>query len=469
MPAPWEDPGRGQRHAQVSQRRRALLLGYVNSMLWSVGNGLTTGPLVIYLIRDLGAQGRDIGLILAMPALVGVLRLLTPGVIAWFGTAKRACLALSLASYALIWVLPAAAVKELVPRGVALPLLVTMLCAHQLLEFMALAARWGWMADLVPRRIRGRYFGRAQILQLAVLIPALLASGYFTDHWREHYASRNPDRLLLGYLVPNAAGAAALLASLVPLGMMPASIGRRRETAATVTSPNHPAARMLAPWRDARFWPLLIFGCWLSFSNGVTQAAQNIYPKDVLLLGLFALAVMRTLMQFGQIGYSAWAGPFSDRFGNRPTLICSQLLLAGAPLFFLVASPQHPYLVTGAWIAWSAYAGLNICLPNLSLKLGGTEDAAAYVATYFGVTSVFYAASTIAGGYLFDQLGKSETSGLVDSLGGRFAIFFWVAFALRATAVVWLLAIPEPGAWTWRRIAHGWSRAGNISPRRSST
>jgi MFS family permease len=221
---------------------------------------------------------------------------------------------------------------------------------------------------------------------------------------------------------------------------------------------------MAAPWRDARFWPLLIFGCWLSFSNGLTQAAQNIYPKDVLVLGLFALAVMRTSMQFGQMGFSAWAGRFSDRYGNRPTLVASQILLAAAPLFFILASPQHPYLVAGAWIAWSAYAGLNICLPNLSLKFGGIDNSAAYVATYFGVTSVCYAASTIAGGYLFDFLGRSTALELVDSLGGKFLVFFWVAFLLRAVAVFWLLAIPEPGAWTWREIWHR-SRAGGVSPR----
>jgi hypothetical protein len=327
---------------------------------------------------------------------------------------------------------------------------------HQLFEFMALAARWGWMADLVPRRIRGRYFGRAQILQLAVLVPALLASGYFTDRWREWHGPTDPQRQLLGYAIPNSVGAIALMASLMPLLLMPASIPRRGDRSKTVgsngTSVDRSAASIIAPWRDVRFWPLLAFGCWLSTSNGVAQAAQNIYPKEVLGLGIFALAVMRTVMQFGQMSYSSWAGPFSDRYGNRPALIVSQLLLATAPLFFLAASADHPRIVAGAWIAWSAYAGLNICLPNLSLKLGGARNAASYVATYFGITSLFYAGSTIAGGYLFDALGTSSAGSVIDFLGGRFAAFFWIALVLRVTATFWLMAIPEPGAWTWRGI-----------------
>lgn len=432
-------------------------------MLWSIGNGLTTGALVVYLAKDLGASGRQIGFLLAAPALVGVLRLFTPAIIGIFGTAKRTCLALSFVSYLLIWILPAVAIEELVPRGIALSLLVTLLCAHQLLESTALAALWAWLADVVPRQVRGRYFARRQILQLVVLIPTILLSGWFADSWRDKYGKSDPQKMLLGYAIPNSVGAAALMVSLVPLLAMPAALSRRR-LSVPVFNASHTArlkgssiagqqwSSITAPWRDARFWPLLVFGCWLSFSNGLTQAVQNIYPKEVLALGIFALAVMRTVMQLGQMGYAAWIGPMSDRFGNRPVLILSQIFLALAPLFFLSASPEHPWIVAGAWVMWSAYAGLNICLPNLSLKLGGNANAASYIATYFGVTSVFYAASTVIGGYLFDELKNDSAIQLVMQLGGPFAFFFWIAWLLRSTAVFWLFAIPEPGARTWREI-----------------
>ena len=39
------------------ERRRALGLGHVNAAFWAAGNALTTGSLVSYLARDLGAQG----------------------------------------------------------------------------------------------------------------------------------------------------------------------------------------------------------------------------------------------------------------------------------------------------------------------------------------------------------------------------------------------------------------------------
>ena len=62
--------------------------------------------------------------------------------------------------------------------------MIGLLCVHQLLEYLGSVALWSWLGDLVPGRIRGRYFARRQIWQLAVLIPTLLASGYFSDRWR---------------------------------------------------------------------------------------------------------------------------------------------------------------------------------------------------------------------------------------------------------------------------------------------
>src|SRR3990172_8461508 len=88
------------------ERRRALRLGYVNGVLWSVGNGLTTGPLMIYLALGLGARPRMLGVILTLPALVGLLRICAPMVIVRLGGVKRASLVSLLTSYVFMLALP---------------------------------------------------------------------------------------------------------------------------------------------------------------------------------------------------------------------------------------------------------------------------------------------------------------------------------------------------------------------------
>ncbi len=90
----------------LAERRRALAWGHANGGLWAAGNSLTTGTLIVYLARDLGAQGLGVGLVLAIPSLAGLSRLVAPAIIYRAGTARRACLQLSLASYLLIVGLP---------------------------------------------------------------------------------------------------------------------------------------------------------------------------------------------------------------------------------------------------------------------------------------------------------------------------------------------------------------------------
>lgn len=435
-------------------RRRAFRLVYLNAALWAIGNALTTGTLVTYLALELGATGLALSLILAAPTVIGLLRFATPAVVDRLGSSKRASIALFLASYVLIWGLPAVGVPDLVPQPIALAALVALLSAHQLLEYMGQAALWQWLAGIVPPRIRGRFFGRRQMLQLAVVIPTLLVAAHFSDTWKAHYERVDPRLVLLAFAIPNSVGALFLLASIMPLAALPAvDVASRREST---------PGEMFVALSDPRFRRLLVYGCWVSFFNGVTQAPQGIFPRRVLDLGVQSMTVMRIGMQAGQIGVSRVAGPFSDRFGNRPTLVASQAGLALAPAFFLLATPSAPYWIAGAWIAWSAYAGLNICLPNLMLKLAGTRGdepdlehsgaahGGAYIAAYFALTSVFYAASTVAGGVLFDRLN----AGWSPATGGTAAyrLAFGVALIARALAIGLAALLIEPGARRWREI-----------------
>jgi MFS family permease len=443
-------------------RRRALRLGYLHGMLWSVGGGLTGGTLIVYLALELGAQGIAVSWVLATPAAVGLLRLLSPVLIGLCGDARRTCLWFWLASYLALALLPAVVLVPSAARGIVG--LVLLLCLHQLLEYLGLVAFWSWMADLVPRRIRGRYFGRRQVLGLAVLLPVLLASGLLADGWKRRVKDERPELVPLGYAMPAGFGTGCLLVSLLPLVHMPlgrhSRLPERGKPENPGTRPSGSQDRLARsawrtipePFRDGRFWRLLAFGVWFSLANGVTQAAQNIYPYALGVSATFLLA-MQAAMRGGQLGVAAWAGPFSDRYGNRPVLVLCQAILATGPLFYLLATPSRTWPIAGAWIAWSAYAGLNVCLPNLMLKLSPTRNNASYIACYFAVTNLVYAASTVAGGYLTDYL---KAAAPVLWLGGwqmnHFQYLLAAGWVQRSLAVVLLLWLIEPGAWTWRQI-----------------
>jgi MFS family permease len=436
------------RPIRIRGRRGALALGHVNGTLWAIGNGLTTGPLVSYLAQDLRATGFALSLLFAAPTLAGLLRLAAPLVINRAGTAKRACVSLFSASYLLILGLPAIALvaPRMDPR-VAVYLLIGLLFFHQLLEYLATVALWSWWADLVPPAIRGRYFARRQVWQLGFSIPLLLAGGYFADYWRKQYAD-DPERVWLGYALPTALGAGLLLASVVPLAFMPATTYFADPRVKLVWS------RIAAPFADRRFWRLLAFRGWFSLSNGISQVVQGIYPKQVLGFGVAELSAMKTVTQCGQMAASSWVGRFSDRYGNRPTLVLAQACVSLGLVFFIAASDSGTkWLLVGAWVLFSAYVAHNICLPNLILKLAPDVEKSGYVASYEALGSLCNAASTVLGGLTFDWL-KANSPNPAGEPYRSCLIVLCLGLVMRGLGVVLLAAIREPGAWTWREIIH---------------
>jgi MFS family permease len=153
---------------------------------------------------------------------------------------------------------------------------------------------------------------------------------------------------------------------------------------------------------------------------------------------------LQTGMKLGQLGISPRVGAMADRLGNRPVMIVSQLLVAAGLLFYAAATPEHWAWFAGAWVLWIAYAGMNVCLPNLLLKLSPERSNTPYIATFYAVTGLCYAANTIVGGWLVDQYRTWQFS-----LGGnRWLLFFPCLFifgwAARSLGALVLLLVVEP-------------------------
>ncbi len=439
---------------------RMILL---NGGLWSAGNGLTSGAVVYYLAFEMGANAGDIGWILAAPAVAGLLRMFSPQLIRSFGSARRTCLIAWLLSYLIAWGLPLLAAPLFRPASAltGVTTLIVVLAAHQLFEYVGVVGFWAWMAEVIPRRIRGRYFARRNRWQLAALIPTLLLSGWFIDAWKQHFASWSDAGVGWAYAIATSCGAAFLLASLIPLfrirplrSMTTPSeneYDKANDKTHVEKSASTRTSLWAAPFADFRFRRLLAYGCFVAFANGLTQSAQS-YAHRTYGIALALLAAMRISMLAGQFTASGWLGRFSDRNGNKPGLVLCQLIVAFGPMFYLLASPEEPWWICGAWLAWSAFAGLNICLPNLMLKLGPGQTKSAYIATYFAVSGLIYAISTIAGGYLLVGLQQWDSIKLFSSTVSAERVLFLFGWILRSLSVLLLLWLVEPGAIGWMRL-----------------
>lgn len=434
--------------------RRAIRAGYIAAVVWACGNAIASSILFSYLIQELGAKGRQVAYLQVVPALFGLLRLFTPLVIDKLRGTKRTYLALSFAAYALLFAIPPAIEmgRAAGSRPAALSLLIGIYCAHQLLEQIAVIALWTWLADLVPRPLRGRFFARRNIWQLVVVIPTLLASGFYIDRAiaaekAAAEATADPATPTKIRARPYAAAhygalinlsAVLMLASLVPLTAVPQGM-------ASQSHPRHGLRALTASLREPGALRLVLYGCWFSLFNGLFTPAQFVFPKAKLNLGLGTVNAMQTTMRIGQIGFSAWAGPASDRCGNRPVVVLSQLLIGAAPLFYFLASPNSPYWLYGAWILWSAYAGINVCVPNLTFRLVPPAERSALYSVYQALSGLMYAVGALAGGIALDFFITRELIEAGLSLP-RFGLCFLAALVLRMAGAAIIASVPEPGA-----------------------
>jgi MFS family permease len=438
----------------AADRRRAWILCYWNIALWATGNGLTSSTLVIYLALELNAPGIGLGisLILAARYIVGVLRLGAPLLIGRTADRKTFCVAAYLLSAVFLFALPLLAAPGILPSaGISLGMLVALWTLYHLMQYLGTIALFSWLADIAPLRIRGRFFGNRERYLVAGEAVGALACGLFSYCWIAVYSQTK----WIGYAASAGVGACFMIAAIVPLMKMP-----RAEAASPIARPLD-LRSIAAPFADARFLRLLVFGCWFSFANGLTQTVQFTYPERILGISLLTMLALQTGMRLGQLGVSPALGRMADRIGNVPVIMFCLLLTAQGPLFYFFSTPGERWWFVGAWVVWIAYAGLNVALPNLMLKLSpcATGPASAsgnlratgsasvsntpYIAAYFTVTGLCYAANTILGGWLFDRYGQSifELFGSTISYDQCIFVIGWVA---RCSAIPVLLTVVEP-------------------------
>lgn len=423
------------RSRTISARRREWRLTHLQAALWSAGNALTSGAPIYFLAMLFGAKNTQVGLLIALPTLLGFVRLAAPWCVSFAGgDLKRACIVLFAVSYVVAIGLPAiAGAAPASIFGGPLLWLIVILCLHQTLEYLALVLLASWLGELVPARIRGGFFGARQFWHLSLEIPAILASGYFIAWWSAAYPSAKP----VGYALTLGVGVGCLFASVAVLTRLrpPRSAPHRPLRRASLHE-------ILAPFADPRFRRLLCYGCWLSTFNGLTASPQTSYPRDVLGLDLDKVNAMRTGMRLGQFALSRPLGRLCDRIGDRAVGIVSQLFVAAAPLCFLVSTPQRWYWIAGAYLLWAWYVGLNIGLLNWTLKFAPRGNSAPYAAAYFGVTGVCFAAASVSGGYLLDKLIERLGAGTITGGWTIYHFTFLFAWVTRTLGVGLLARVP---------------------------
>lgn len=402
--------------------RIAMWLANTNAAVWATGNGLVSTTLVTFLAMDLGANARDVGLILAAPRLVGALRMVAPAMMTTGNYRKFVCLAGYLLSAVVLGVLALCGRFHIAG-------LVACWCLYHLLEYIATVALWSWLGDWMPPRVRGRLIGWRErylvigrIVGIAVSVAIALLWTYYDPH--------APRWIPLAWSA--GAGAVVMVLAVVPLfALAPRTCStpsRRR-----VVWPD-----LVRAVTDPAYRRLIAYSYWFGAANAVSGPAINLYPDRVLGLNYVDLAALRSMMHAGQAALAPACGAWIDRVGTRRLLTFAQLVVATGPLFYLATSHDQPWWIAGAYVVWIAYAPINVGLDTLKLRLTPTATTAPSLAVYHALGDVANGVTLVVAGMVFDAL--SPTSGATPTL---YAAFFVVGWLLRTWAGWWASRVPE--------------------------
>ena len=435
------------------QLRRALRL---TTMAWAFGiawMATATGSHVAIYCRLLGFNDRFFGLLAAMPFLASLgqvpaaLLIERTGLRKYqfihYGTAHRALWLV----VAVLWlVLPA-------PSLIASTAMVVVVTISGFLAALSAPAWITWMGDVIPRRIRGRYFARrGQITQgVQILVVGLI--GLAVDAAGGEKSASSAPTVKYVIMAVFVLGALAGMTDILLFRRLREVLPERKAPAATLTVRDI----LVGPLRDRGFVLYVLYGAMMIFA--ITFSGWFYWRTALEHLQYSTLA---TNMLFQGIGPTAgiltarpW-GALIDRWGRRPVLILATATVSLSVIPWLLAQPDMPWVYAlsalGCLLGGAGWNGVNLAQTSVLLGYADGSGRSRYVAASAVLISLGGVAGGLAGGELTQALAplRENPWQLGPLLWTTWPVNIACGLGVFALAMVMLWHMPDPGSGSTR-------------------
>lgn len=287
----------------------------------------------------------------------------------------------------------------------------------------------GWMARMVPLRIRGRFFAKRNAVLISFGLSAAFLMGLLVDSLNDDPAAQ---RLVMTGLF--------LIAGIIGL------IGLKilsRQPEKPVEKVDLPALRMFAePFSDKNFRKLCVFGGWWMLAVGIGAPFWQPFMIEVLRMGVSGILLYGMTSTIGSILTLKYWGRFIDRYGNIAAMKLAICIGTVVPLIWLFATPDSLWIVFAeALISGSMWGCVGIVTANLVLAVAPEEKAQIYSGIYGACCGCGLIITMLASGIFMPA--PLQIAGL--SLHPMQVLFLITAFA-RFSALIPLSRVKEPNA-----------------------
>jgi hypothetical protein len=321
-------------------------------------------------------------------------------------------------------------------------ILVVVAGAHHALGILCNNAWVSWAGELVPERIRGRYFGRRTAVCTLASASASLLVGSALD--RGEAARIEGPMLAAVTAVACAAGAV----SVVLMAQQGGGLGRRTWSLSAATRPLVDAGalrlgRYLVAWNAAVGFSAPFFGLYVLRDLGGGFQLLALYGA--------VAAGARTVTSSG------W-GRVVDRAGAHRVLVATTFGLALAPCAWLAAARVGPWiLVAEAAVGGALLAGHAVATFTLPLSLAPADGRSHYHAAFSTAGGVAFGVAAAAASHLAEGAGAAFGA---DERLSPLQLTLLASLAARGIAAAASLGVVAPPArayrqprWTTRRAA----------------
>ena len=309
---------------------------------------------------------------------------------------------------------------------VAVPIFITGAVGSSLLSSIAEPAWLSWLADIIPERDHGKFWGRRSAWISAAVVVVLVAASVIADLVP---LPSKPDVLLGIFLLGGLVGAV----DIVIHGSIPEPPPHKPQEP-------HLVRQLAQPFRDRKFRPWLVFTCAWAFSMALGGALSELYFVDHMgIKGNFlgGSLAMNTVALLGSVVTGRWSGRLVDGLGVTRVLRLGHLGWSTIPLFWVWATPASaiPALVGSNLVGGVFATAATTASSKLVTRLPPPSARTMYIAVSTSLTGIAAGVGAMAAG-----AAVRGTEGIAGAVGAFVALFV-VSAALRIAST--LILVPR--------------------------
>lgn len=395
---------------------------------------LVSGTFLVGFIKFLGGSDVWIGVLTAVPSLLGLLQI--PGAI-WgrgFPFYKRFVL-----PGGLLW-------RVLYVPLIALPFLPIANEAKLWIMFLCVTVASAssqlvnpiyndWLAELVPANSRGWFFSRRMMIATVVGAVGGFLGGLALDAFRRQDQEGPGFGVIFGF---GAVCAAVSMAFYLKMAETP-----RHNPIKTTLRGSLLAFR--TPIQDRSFRKVLIFFFVFILGQAFAGNLFSAFALESLKMPFAIIQATGISVAVASVLTARMWGYLADKYGNKPIVAILGVGLFFTPIMWMFcvpgASTQNAViLIIGHLFSGAVWAGVSVSQFNLLLATANEEDRANYIGVGMALQALTGALSPMLGAILMGQLRHSFDPDTA------YKIIFGVTMALRLVAIFFLIPVAEAGS-----------------------